>query len=351
LKGPVAVVLDEQPSLSSNLLDTSTVEIMGGKAFLMLLCCLDVPMLPGIIGVAETIEPPQPFDPTCEVCGLRMSEEHPHSHAPPPMPVRRLESTKHPMRYLPHTLVTSNLGCWASTYRLHFNHLLAEDPSIAVFSVKQSAPIPSPWHDKHRRIFLFPRKRLSCNAKVVVGSGWQYEVSKKAIRYWDPQDGVMLVDWHILYSSYFAQKDKEKNRKKVGKIVERYRKLEETTLRTETGGAWRWYGDWDIHPATRAEVALVCKYEGRGFEAGLDKKKEMLSAHELKVRLGNLVKVVKRALWTRLERKRSRLWPQIDELESYGNSYGKSFGKPYMKSYGKSYGGCGTMMPGYQRLR
>jgi hypothetical protein len=313
---------------------------MGGKAFLKLLCCLDIPMLPEIIGVADTIEPAQSFEPNCDVCGLTMSEEHPlpqHPHAPPPTPVRRIGSTKHPMRYLPHTLITSNLGCWHNTLRLQFNHLLAEDPSIAIFSVNQSAPIPSSWHDKHRQICLFPITRLLGNATVVVGSGWQYGVSKKAIRYWDAEYGVMLVDWHMLYSSYFAQKNKRQNRKKVGEIVERYRKLEETTLRIETGGAWRWYGDWDIYPATRAEVALACKYEGRGFDDGLDKKEEkMLSAHELKVRLGNLVNVVKGALWTRLETKRSKLGQQIDKLESYG----------------KYYGGCDVMtMPGYQRLK
>jgi hypothetical protein len=236
------------------------------------------------------------------------------------------------MRYLPHTLITSHLGCWRDTFHLQFNHLLAEDPSIAVFSIEQWAPVPRTWRNGQRDICLFPITQLSCNAKVVVGSGWQYEVSKKAIRYWNSKEGIMLVDWHMLYSSYFTQANKKENRKKVGMIVERYRKWEETTLRTETGGMWSAYGQWNIHPATRSEVALVCKHEGRGFEDGLSPKRKMLGALKLRTRAGNLAKVVKEVLRKGLGKKRSKPGQRIEKLEWY-------------RGYGV------TIMPGYQMLR
>jgi hypothetical protein len=235
------------------------------------------------------------------------------------------------MRYLPHTLITSNLGCWYSTSRLQFNHLLTEDPSIAVFSTEQWAPVPRTWRNRQRDICLFPITRLTCDAKVVVGAGWQYEVSKKAIRYWNSKEGVMLVDWHMLYSSYFTQANKTENRKTVGMIVERYRNLEGTTLRTETGGAWSTYGEWNIHPATRAEVALACKHEGRGFERGLSPKRKMRSVDKLKTRVDKLAKGVKEVLRKGLEKKWSKPGQRIEKLESYGG-------------YGV------TIMPGYQML-
>jgi hypothetical protein len=142
----------------------------------------------------------------------------------------------------------------------------------------------------------------------------------------------MLVDWHMLYNSYFTQANKKENRKKVGKIVEQYRKLEETTLRTETGGMWGAYGQWNIHQATRSEVALVCTHEGRGFEDGLSPKRKMLSALKLRTRAGNLAKVVKEVLRKGLEKKRSKPGLRIEKLEWY-------------RGYGV------TRMPGYQMLR
>ena len=280
---------------------------MGSKVFLKLFC-LDIPKLRDTVGVADTIEVPQLSEPTHDVNGRNVFEAH-HSHAPPSTPQpRRIGSSRHPMRYLPHTLITSHLGCWNDTFELQFNHLLIEDPSIAVFSTEQRAPIPRRWRrDAEHRTCLFPFRRLSCNAKVVVGSGWQYEVSEKVIRYWDPNVGVMLVDWHMLYNSYFARKKKTKNKKKVGEIVGRHRELKETTLRTVTGGVRRSYGDWNIHPATCAEVASICKYEGRGFENGLKPTRKMLSVQKLKIRIGSFVNVMKEALRKRLER-RGQSW-------------------------------------------
>jgi hypothetical protein len=306
---------------------------MGSKACLKMFdsCKSD---LRDTVGVAETVEPPQSSEPTYDVCGLNVSKAHlPHT---PPTPIsqpRRIGLSKHPMRYLPHTLITSHLGCWRDTFHLQFNHLLAEDPSIAVFSTGQWAPVPRRWRrDAEHRGSLFPFRRLSCDAKVVFGSGWQYEVSEKVIRYWDLNDGIMLVDWHMLYSSYFARKKWKKNKKKVGEVVNRYRELEETTLKTVTGGAWGAWGYWNIHPTTRTEVALACKYEGRGYEDGLVPKKKMSGAQKLKTRVGNFVSVMKEALRKRLEKKRSKLGQQIEKLESYG--------------------GCGmNVTPGYQRLR
>jgi hypothetical protein len=158
------------------------------------------------------------------------------------------------------------------------------------------------------RFFGIVRSR--CTAGVIVGSGWQYKACHKAILHWDAEAEVLLVDWIELYDSYFAQQAKSSNRKRVGEVVRRFRKLEENTLRTETGGRWSGYGDWDIYAATEAEVALTC----RGFEDSLDQRAESLSAREVKIRLKNLVKVIKEAIARRLEQKRRSVQQHIKRL-------------------------------------
>lgn len=146
-----------------------------------------------------------------------------------------------PMCHLPHTVVNSNLGSRHDTFRLQFNRFLVEDPSIAVFSVGQEAPISGVWRDEDRRgcyglslaygwaqIFAAPRSR--CNVTMSVGRHWTLGVSSEAIRYWSVQDGVILVDWGQLYENYFKQVEKTKDRQRPGRFPGRSRGHDEETL-------------------------------------------------------------------------------------------------------------------------
>ena len=134
-------------------------------------------------------------------------------------------SHRRPMCHLPHTMINSNLGSRHHTFRLQFNRFLVEDPSIAVFSVEQEAPILSVWRGDNRRGFcglgtayewaqLFTTSRSRCNVTMSVGQHWTLVVSNEAIRYWSVQDGIILVDWGQLYESYFKQVKKTKNRQR-----------------------------------------------------------------------------------------------------------------------------------------
>jgi hypothetical protein len=152
--------------------------------------------------------------------------------------------------------------------------------------------------------------RSRCTAGVIVGSGWQYKASSRAILHWDAEAELLLVDWIKLYDSYFAQEAKRSNRKRVGEVVRQFHRLEENTLRAETGGLWSGYGDWGIFAATEAEVALTC----RGFEDGLDQRAERLSAREISLRLKNLLNVIKEAIASRLKQKRRSVQQHIKRL-------------------------------------
>jgi hypothetical protein len=115
---------------------------------------------------------------------------------------------------------------------------------------------------------------------------------------------MLLVDWSDMYDDYFAQDTKKSNRRRAHAIVRRFRKLEEKTLVRETGALWSSYGDWDIQEPTAADVALACRYEGRGFENGLDPLKKNMSLHELGVRLKNLSKTLEEIIAKRVARER-----------------------------------------------
>jgi hypothetical protein len=182
--------------------------------------------------------------------------------------------------YLSRTLINSDLGDWDQTYPLRFSHFLAEDPSIAVFSESQHAPVPAAWrHHQARgpwRINIRCRwlkgriqVRSPCAVRVTVGSWWEYKISLHAVRYWSASDRMLLVDWGALYGDYFAQDRKDLHRERADDMVKRFRRLEERALVRETGGQWSSYGDWGIHQPTSADVALACRYESHSFENGL----------------------------------------------------------------------------------
>ncbi|KAF1941385.1 hypothetical protein EJ02DRAFT_455192 [Clathrospora elynae] len=205
--------------------------------------------------------------------------------------------------YLPHTLITSNLGCWHHTFRLRFNRFLAEDPTIAVFSVEQWAPVSNAWRSEpgrsccnlradRQRPKLFPRARSQCTATVIVGCGLQYTISHWAIRHWNAEARLLLVDWAELYDSYFAREKSRKDKKRVNEMVQRYGNMEESTFRKVTGNIW---GAYDDAPA-QDETASTCRYKVRGFENGLNLKKERWSACELNMRLKRLVEVLRGAV-------------------------------------------------------
>ena len=178
------------------------------------------------------------------------------------------------MSYLPHTVITSDLGYRDKKFKLQFNRFLAEDPSIAVFSVDQEAPVSSTWRDersrnncrlssKYGRVRLLVTGRSHCNATITVGHGWPLGVSMKGIRYWNAEDGILLVDWTELYSSYFAQAEKRPNRRKEENIVEAGRCMERGVSESESEGTRRSYGGLGIFPATHEEVVIAHKHVGQ----------------------------------------------------------------------------------------
>jgi hypothetical protein len=196
--------------------------------------------------------------------------------------------------YLPHTLIISDLGTWGRTFQLRFSHFLPQDPSVAVFSVSQKAPVPSTWPSNQAkrpwRVNIRCRwkrgcleMRRSCASKVIVGSGWQYSISSSALRHWSAPSEVLLVDLYELYDDYFAQERKEKNRERVGRIVENFQYMEGQELVKDTGSLWSSYRRWDLFPAMPAEVALACSYENRTFEKSLVSQRRRVISQKPKV--------------------------------------------------------------------
>lgn len=198
------------------------------------------------------------------------------------------------MCYLPHTIITSDLGSPKANFQLQFNRFLSEDSELAVFSLGQEAPVSEKWQEEQRagyfsRIFSNPSSQ--CNAMASVGSYWPFGLSNRVIRYWNVDDGVILVDWGKMYTDYFTQAKSCKNKRRIERIVRRFRELEAERLRQDTQGRWVLYGDRDIFPATHAEIAMACRYEGprSDFEHRFDPKKERMSPHELALRVGDSI--------------------------------------------------------------
>jgi hypothetical protein len=142
--------------------------------------------------------------------------------------------------YLPHTLITSDLGQWGQIYHLQFSHFLPEDPAIAVFLKSQDAPVPTTWRHKQSwrpwRLNICWRwrngrlqVRSSCTVMVNVGSRWEHKISMQAVQYWSASAGVLLVEWSDMYNDYFAHDGKKKNNR-AHVIVRQLRKPKERTL-------------------------------------------------------------------------------------------------------------------------
>ncbi|EMD66767.1 hypothetical protein GGP41_008161 [Bipolaris sorokiniana] len=222
----------------------------------------------------------------------------------------------YPMCYLPHTVITSDLGSPDGNYQLEFNRVLTENSNLAVFSVGQEAPVSDTWQQDQQRVGclsrLFSAGSSGCNATVSVGSYWPFKLSNQAIWYWHAEDGVLLVDWSKLYTDYFTQSRSSKNRRRIERIVHRYRDLEAEKMRNDTAGRWTSYGDWDIFPATHAEIAMACRYEGpkSDFEDRLDPRQDRMSPQEMVMRLGDRIVAVGEALRKRVDGK-----PKVYESE------------------------------------
>lgn len=146
--------------------------------------------------------------------------------------------------YLPHTLITSDLGTWNHTFRLRYNYFLPEDPSIAVFSETQRAPVPSAWRGKDRGCFGLGFRyrcygccslevRSPCTARIIVGSGMHYKMPSRVIRHWNAEERLLLVDWTELYDSYFAQERKTTEKTRGTGTSKGYHRLEEGTVPLE----------------------------------------------------------------------------------------------------------------------
>jgi hypothetical protein len=149
-------------------------------------------------------------------------------------------------RYLPHTLITSDLGEWGRNFCLQFSHFLPENPSVAVFLESQDSPVPNTWRHKQPwrpwRLNFRCRWRKGelqvrspCTVMVIVGSRWQYKISMQAVQRWSASARMLLVDWSEMYDDYFEQDRKKTNRLRTHVIVRRFRKLEEKSLVMETG--------------------------------------------------------------------------------------------------------------------
>lgn len=228
----------------------------------------------------------------CNSCGRILSETGGRRHVCKTTP-KKIHG--YPMCYLPHTIITSDLGSPDGNYQLEFNRFLSEDSDLAVFSLGQEAPVSDTWQEDQRgagcfsRIFCAGASR--CSAMASVGSYWPFGLSNRVIRYWNVDDGVIIVDWGKMYNDYFTQAKSCKNKRRIERIVRRFRELEAERLRMDTEGRWVLYGDRDIFPATHAEIAMACRYEGprSNFENRYDPKKDRMSPHELALRIGDSI--------------------------------------------------------------
>lgn len=140
------------------------------------------------------------------------------------------------------------------------------------------------------RCIEFIRQRPDYPARVVVGSRWGYTLSIKAVKYWNAEAGILLVDWSKMYEQYFAVAAKRRNKMRVKRTVNCNRDLEKKTLRIEPGERSASYGESDILPATAAEVVLTCRHEGQGSEDSLERSKQKLSVRKVKARVKRLAK-------------------------------------------------------------
>ena len=229
------------------------------------------------------------------------------------------------LTYLPHTLITSDLGTWGCTSILRFSHFLPEDPSIAVFSEAQGTPVPDEWQ---RTRSLCPRMlkfrcrlrngglqvRSPCTIRVIVGSRWQYKICPSSIRHWSAEKGLLLVDWNGMYDDYFLKDGKRKNKKRAREIVKKFRKLETKALLNETGARWTGYGDWDIETPTAADVALACRYEGQGFENDRVPLSKKMTVRELGVRFRQVTDGLREVIGRRVAKQKWKMRVRLKSM-------------------------------------
>jgi hypothetical protein len=105
-----------------------------------------------------------------------------------------------------HLLVPHGLGrgIWNHKQIIHFSHFLSEDPSLAVFSNTQNAPVPTGWGKKRgwwryathgnwrevRIVATLPHPPSSYTNKACL-----CKLSNKTPVHWNPSAGILLVNW------------------------------------------------------------------------------------------------------------------------------------------------------------
>jgi hypothetical protein len=161
---------------------------------------------------------------------------------------RRIEhaATQDLRSLIPYMSITSDLGVWDQTYHLQFSHFLVDDPSLAVFSRSQGAPIPVTWRSFRvcpcwRSYFRCRWKgcrfqvRRPCIARVVIGSRGRHKLPPKAIRCWSAADGFMLADWDELCQDYFGRERINTNTSRSNEAASDLYEIEGRRILTETG--------------------------------------------------------------------------------------------------------------------
>ncbi|KAF2631503.1 hypothetical protein BU25DRAFT_189882 [Macroventuria anomochaeta] len=204
---------------------------------------------------------------------------------------------------LPRVLLTSDLGTWKHRYQLRFLCITANGSPLALFTTSDWA-CRIRWVDgklRHPSLLKarcpwrngLPRIRSPCTVRATIRNKWQYKICRKAIIRWDAELGTLLVDYKKLLADYEAQEKSNRNRRRVASTVKKYHQLEGKVLTNETGENWANWGDWDIFPAS-ADVAQVCRLEGRDFEEGLGKMPGRSKKYRLRRCLKDMTKAVKR---------------------------------------------------------
>ncbi|KAF1931833.1 uncharacterized protein M421DRAFT_321649 [Didymella exigua CBS 183.55] len=190
--------------------------------------------------------------------------------------------TEHYLPILSRVLLTSDLGTWKKQYNLRFACIIPGDAPLAMFTTTKKTSKMVWFNGPNRGRCLpsvrcrwrngFPRMRSPCTVRCTISNRWQYKICRSAIIRWDPHWEVLLVDHRKLVADYASQDKSKKNQKRVVEIVKRFHELERQTLWSTTSGKWSNWGDWNLYPATPAEVAQTCRLEGQAFEEMLGKR-------------------------------------------------------------------------------
>jgi hypothetical protein len=113
----------------------------------------------------------------------------------------------------PTTLIPRGVGRgkWNRKQTISFSHLLSEDPSIAVFSKTQNAPVPAGWREKRggrlwkyvirdnwRELRVLP-PLAPYAASLYTDKACLNKASGNTPVHWNPSAGVLLVNWMDLH--------------------------------------------------------------------------------------------------------------------------------------------------------